>query len=415
MSDLVWRQAPDTPLGVASLSKLAFDGVDLGPLRSQLIDKYIYEPENAAALMDLATIEQLFGNLEDGLARQAEALALRRVFHSPCAAAPPTLRLLALAVPGDIGNNTPLEFLLEGSSIALTTLYIAPGESLPAKLPEHDVAIVAACESDDNRPALLEIARHARAWPRPLLNHPDQIALLARERLHTLLKPVASIEMPITARIDRTTLAEIGAGKVALRSHLADGVFPLIARPIGSHAGRGLARLDDPASVAAYLAERGEPGFQISRYVDYRNPDGLFRKYRIVFIDGKPYACHMAITDRWMIYYLNAQMGESAAKRAEEERFMAGFDQDFARRHRAALEALAGRIGLDYFGVDCAETAEGRLLVFEADIAMIVHLMDSPAVFPYKTAPMRKLFAAFAAMLGERAAPTPALQAQLAG
>jgi glutathione synthase/RimK-type ligase-like ATP-grasp enzyme len=413
MSDLVWRQAPDTPLGVARLSKLAFDGVDLGPLRSQLIDKYIYEPENAAALMDLATIEQLLGNLEDGLARQAEALALRRVFRAPCAATPPTLRLLALAVPGDLGNNTPLEFLLEGASVDLTTLYVAPGESLPAEIPEHDVAIVAACESDANRPALLEIARHARSWPRPLLNHPDQIALLARERLHTLLKPVASIAMPMTARIDRTSFAEIAAGKTVLRAHLADGAFPLIARPIGSHAGRGLARLDDAAAVASYLAERGEPGFQISRYVDYRGADGLFRKYRIVFIDGAPYACHMAIADQWMIYYLNAQMGESAAKRAEEERFLSGFDQDFACRHRAALKALADRIGLDYFGIDCAETADGKLLVFEADIAMIVHLMDSPSVFPYKAPQMHKVFAAFAAMLRERAAPSR--QAQLAG
>jgi glutathione synthase/RimK-type ligase-like ATP-grasp enzyme len=415
MSDLIWRQVPDTPLGIARLSKLAFDGADLGPLRSQLIDKYIYEPDNAAALMDLATIEQLLGSLEDGLARQAEALALRRVFRSPCAAAQPTLRLLALAVPGDLGNNTPLEFLLEDSSVALTMLYIVPGEPLPAEIPEHDVAIVAACESDDNRPALFEIARHARSWPRPLLNHPDQIALLARERLHTLLKPVASIEMPMTARVDRTSFAEIAAGKAALRSHLADGAFPLIARPIGSHAGRGLARLDDAAAVASYLAERREPGFQISRYVDYRGGDGLFRKYRIVFIDGQPYACHMAIADQWMIYYLNAQMGESAAKRAEEERFMTGFDEDFASRHRLALEALADRIGLDYFGIDCAETADGRLLVFEADTAMIVHLMDSPAVFPYKAAQMHKVFAAFAAMLTERAAPAPALQAQLAG
>jgi glutathione synthase/RimK-type ligase-like ATP-grasp enzyme len=407
MSELAWRQEADTPLGVARLSKLAFDGVDLGPLRSQLLDKYIFEPENAAALMDLATIEQLFGNLDDGLARQREALALRRVYRSPCEAAKPTLRLLAFAAPGDIGNNTPLEFLLEGTGVALTTLYVVPGEPLPAEIPEHDVAIVVASESDDNRPALIDIARLVADWPKPVLNHPNQIALLARERLHTLVKPVSAIEMPMTVRIDRTSFAEIAAGKAALRSHLADGAFPLIARPIDSHAGRGLKKLDDAAAIDAYLAERSETGFYISRYIDYRSPDGLFRKYRIVFIGGHPYACHMAIADQWKIYYLNAGMAESALKKAEEERFMTAFGSEFARRHRVALAALADRIGLDYFGIDCAQTCDGKLLLFEADIAMIVHLMDSPAIYPYKVPQMRSIFSAFAAMLKERASLAP--------
>ena len=63
----------------------------------------------------------------------------------------------------------------------------------------------------------------------------------------------------------------------------------------------------------------------------------------------------------------------------------------------------AERIGLDYFGIDCAQTAEGKLLLFEADVAMIVHLMDSPSVFPYKVPQMRKVFAEFGAMLKDRA------------
>ena len=404
MTDLVWQQAADAPLGVAKLSKLAFDGVDLAPLRSQLLDKYVFEPENAAALIDLSIIEQFMGNVEDGIARQAEALDLCRIYRSPFGSDKPALRLLAFAAPGDIGTNTPLEFLIEGSDVALTTLYVRAGEPLPETIPEHDLAIVAVGEGDANKPVLDPIAKLIPSWPKPVLNQPDRIALLARERLHGLMRPVATIEIPITVRIDRTSLAAIGAGTTALATHLADGVFPLIARPIDSHAGRGLQKLDDPTAIAAYLATRPERGFFISRYVDYANADGLFRKYRIVFIAGKAYACHMAITDQWMIYYLNAAMGKSPAKRAEEERFMTGFDAEFALRHRAALDALAERVGLDYFGIDCAETADGKLLLFEADIAMIVHLMDSPAIYPYKVPQMHKVFSAFVAMLKAHAA-----------
>ena len=78
---------------------------------------------------------------------------------------------------------------------------------------------------------------------------------------------------------------------------------------------------------------------------------------------------------------------------------MRDFDQDFALRHKSALAAVARRVCLDYFTIDCAETSDGSLLIFEADNTAVVHNMDSAAVFPYKPPQMRKIFDAFAAML----------------
>jgi hypothetical protein len=83
---------------------------------------------------------------------------------------------------------------------------------------------------------------------------------------------------------------------------------------------------------------------------------------------------------------------------------MRGFDDEFARRHEIALAGIAARIGLDYFTVDCAETRDGSLLVFEADNTAVVHDMDPIELFPYKQPQMRKLFDAFIAMLDRRAA-----------
>ena len=65
---------------------------------------------------------------------------------------------------------------------------------------------------------------------------------------------------------------------------------------------------------------------------------------------------------------------------------------------------IAARIGLDYFTIDCAETKDGSLLIFEADNTAVVHNMDPPDVFPYKSPQMHKIFGAFAAMLERRAA-----------
>ena len=187
---------------------------------------------------------------------------------------------------------------------------------------------------------------------------------------------------------------------------MAEGLdFPLIARPTGSHAGEGLRKIDSRADLDAYLAETEGPAHYVAPFVDYSGADGLFRKYRIVLIEGAPFAVHMAVSPRWMVHYLNADMIDNPAHRAEEARFMANFDQDFARRHAIALHAVWRRAGLDYVLLDCAETRDGELLIFEAGTAMIIHALDPKDLFPYKAPQMTKIFAAFQDMLRRRAAP----------
>jgi len=395
---------PTSLIGIAALAKMAFDRIDLEPLRQLLIDRIFKNPHDTAALMDLSAIKQLSGLRADGLRLQAQALAENRIYRRPSAtAAADALRLLAFMAPGDFMANAPLEFLLEGSNVTLDLFYIVPGQGRPAVIPQHDLAIVAVGESDDNRPVLRDVAALIRSWPRPVLNAPGRIDRLSRDAASALLASTAGTAIPVTTRIERAQLLHIGCGETTLDTFLPAAAFPMIARPIGSHAGNGLSKLDDTAAVAAYLEGRQEQEFYISPFVDYRGPDGLFRKYRIVLIDGRPYASHMAISQHWMVHYLNAGMTESAAKRAEEARFMAAFDSDFAVKHRVALRAIAERVGLEYFAIDCGETPDGRLLLFEADVAMIVHAMDPPDMFPYKAPQMRKVFDAFHAMLHNHA------------
>ncbi len=391
---------PPEPIGLATLAKRAFDGLDLQPLSSELIRRMIAEPENAAVLMDLATIEHLYGNHGDAQDLQNRALDLQRIYRRPSAKpGQDEVRLLAFMAPGDFMANTPLEFLLDGSNTRLDMLYLAPGAPVPETVPDHDLAFVAVGESDVNQVLLRALEPVVRDWPRPVLNAPDRIARLSREGTWELLRSAPGIAIPRTLRLDRQGLIQLGAGKVA-----PDDIrFPIIARPIGSHAGQGLTKLETPAAVAAYLNEHPQSEFYVSRFVDYRGADGLFRKYRVALIDGRPFASHMGVSQHWMIHYLNAGMRESAEKRAEEARFMAEFDRDFAQRHARAFEALAERVGLEYFGIDCGETRAGELLIFEADVAMIVHAMDPPDLFPYKRPQMRKVFDAFQALLARAA------------
>jgi hypothetical protein len=391
-------------IGMARLAKLAFDGGDLRPIWAELSAKALDGTASAGEGLDLSLVGQLLGHKDIGLAIQREVLASDRLFRLPCRTKTPRLRVLALAAATDMGSNTPIEFLLEDSGIELMVLYVIGEADLPVQLPAHDIAIVIASDSEDCRQALAKIDAVAARWPRPLLNQPKQIGNLDRDKLYRLLDGIEGLVIPATVRAARAQLSKTAQSVEALAEISGDLAFPAIIRPCGSHAGVGLARIDDAQAMQRYLEGSEAQTFFVSRFVDYASEDGLFRKYRVVFVDGKPYACHMAIADRWDIWYLNAGMLGDAGKRLQEATFMSTFDIGFGRRHRTALEAMAARIGLDYFIVDCAETKDGALLIFEADNTAVVHNMDPAAIFPYKPPQMRKIFDAFVAMLEHRVA-----------
>ncbi len=385
-------------MGLAKLMRMAFSGVDLAPVGAKLIQRAERNPNDANALMDLSTVLQLRFNPEISLATQAQALEIRQLYHLP-ANGRVSIRLLAIMSPGELMSNAPLEFLLEDTDVSLDMLYVAPDLPFPPSLPDHDLVFIGVSESDRNHLLLAQLEHIMVSWPRPVLNAPGRIAQIARDSACALLKHAPGIVMPVSVRIDRQMLERIGNDTLSMTTIFDDGDFPVIVRPIGSHAGRGLAKIDDHVAMTDYLQIRPDSAFYVTNFVDYRGSDGLFRKYRIVLIGGRPFAGHMGISEHWMIHYLNAGMTESAAKRAEEARFMADFEHDFARRHDNAFNAITERMKLDYLVIDCAETVDGRLLIFEVDPGAVIHAMDSADIFPYKQAQMQKVFDGFSEML----------------
>jgi len=386
---------PAEVLGPARLSRMVFEGKDLQPVWDAAMARASASAADAGARMDLATMLLLTGQQEAGLALQAEALALNAAYRRPTRARA-NATLLALVAPGDMMANTPLDFLLEDAAIDLVSLFVRPGEPVPSP-PPHDVAFLAVGQSEANAPILEAIGPALADWPRPMINGaPERIAALTRDGVAARLAEVPGLLAPMAARLDRADLARVAAGAPSPMA------FPLLVRPIASHAGAGLAKIGAPGDLLGYLQAQPEAHFYATPFVEYAAADGLYRKQRIVFIEGAPFIAHLAVSEHWMVHYLSAGMAEDADRRAEEAAFMASFDSGFAARHKAAFETLVARIGLDYFGIDCAETPGGDLLIFEADTAMIVHAMDPLDPFAYKQEPMRRLIAAFEAMLRSR-------------
>lgn len=376
-------------LGLAALMRRSLAGEDLAPLYQSLIARAQADGTETAALMDASLILQFYGDPDMAMQLQEAALVSQRVFHLP-ARREPALRVLAIMAPGPINANVPLECLLEDSDIDLHLFYAPESPTGPIELPDHDLLVVAIGEAEANRQLLVNWTQQLDTWSAPLLLNPHHILRVARDTAAELLHGLPGVLMPPTARLTRTDFA---TGLPASMN------FPVIVRPLDSHAGYDLYKIDDPPALDAQLRAMVGDEFFIAPFIDYRSGDGQFRKYRIMLIDGKPFAGHMAISDHWMIHYLNAGMADSSAKRAEEADFMENFDQGFAQRHGAALDTIYKAIGLEYLGIDCAETRDGQLVIFEVDHAMVIHAMDPVDLFPYKQPAMAKIFAAFRALL----------------
>jgi glutathione synthase/RimK-type ligase-like ATP-grasp enzyme len=358
------------------------------PELQALIVEVHQDAQPGRTTMQMAYVFMLDNQHDAAMQMQTRALQHQRLYRIANSRAT-TLRLLVIMGPGNMQDNTPIEFVLDGSDIQTNILYLLPDEAFPEALPEHDVAFIAVGESDKNAALLAQLDARMPCWPRPVVNPPRAIPHCARDTCFDLLKAIPGVSMPRTQRLRLGEAPEMD--------------FPITIRPIDTQGGEGLQRLHGDAELTAYRAAHPAEAYYAAQYVDYQSSDGLYRKLRIVLIDGAPYICHMAISSHWMVHYLSAGMADSAEKRLEEQRLMEDFDQDFAQRFQVQLREIARALQLDYVTIDCAEGPGGELLVFEADSRGIIHAADPVHIYPYKPVVMQKAFDAFAALLRSRA------------
>ena len=388
-------------VGLAPFLRSSIAGEDLLPLGQVLLTQANNAPEDIDCLMNLAVLMQCIGNRAVGLSLLGEALSQKATYVLPQRQQPVRARLLLLMAPGDISANTPLDCLLEGTDLALTFHYLNPTAPTLENLPEHDVLFVAISEGDEFNVLLHWLVDALAGHDKPVINLPADIVRLGRDEVSQYLGGVAGLCIPETLRVYRAMLESLATGEMSLADIAASLRFPVILRPVGSHGGHGLEKLENPDQLGMYLAKIQSSEFYLANFIDYRSADGMFRKLRVVLVDGNPYIAHVGISAHWMIHYLNAGMYEDALKREQEAELMANF-AEFAQRHQGALAEIYQRSGLDYLCIDCAETPEGELLVFEIGNAMVVHAMDPVDLFPYKPPLIARIVDAFYQLLFKR-------------
>jgi hypothetical protein len=213
--------------------RLAFHGDNLQPLAAQLLSRIQRDSSDAAALLDLAVVLQLNAQPQLALELQAEALQIQQCYQLQSNPSSPATRLLAIMGPGEVMANTPIEFLVEDEDVALELLYLGEGIPVPAQIPKHDLAFVAVCESDQSQALLRHLGAVMQNWPCPFINLPARIARLSRNTVSQVLANGTGFVASNAQRLARAQVIDLSCDA---------NQFPLIARPVDSHAGHGLAK-----------------------------------------------------------------------------------------------------------------------------------------------------------------------------
>ena len=402
----------------AQLSALALSPPDAVALRAGLLKTLVRTARKAGRLDQAETaargehaaypddpdlVEQLAEVLEAS-GRSAEALALRNDHARRAGAATggasanPAARVLLLGAVG--GGHVPLRYLLDTSRFATVALGMlspdqpdAPlGQVSLEMLKEVDVVFNTLGDADRDGGQIQAAQRLCAAIGKPVVNLPAAIPATARDRAAELFADVDGLVVPT---VHRASPADLPTWSID---------HPLLVRPAGDHGGENLVLLRSPADRNAYLAETPPERLLLTEFHDFRSPDGLWRKYRIIFVGGRPYPYHLAIGEDWLVHYWRAEMARSAWKKVEEERLLNDWRGVFGARAAAAVEAIGQRLGLDYAGMDCALTADGRLLLFEANACILLHLDEPAASFPYKHRHVPRIRDAFSDLVIARAA-----------
>jgi len=289
------------------------------------------------------------------------------------------------------GGNIATRPWIDDRIFAVTAIY-ADFHDPALPLPPHALMVNAIGDADLCRFALECAEAIVARSTAPVINLPARVCATGRTDNARRLGCMPGIIAPSVEALSRSVVLA------------ANGLsFPLLLRAPGFHTGQHFVRVETrDALTDAVAALPGEEVLAIE-YLDARGPDGMARKYRVMFIDGFCYPLHLAISADWKVHYFTAAMATSQAHRDEERRFLDDMPRVLGERAMTALTAICAELALDYAGVDFALAPDGSVLLFEANAAMAIVPPDADPIWDYRRSAVAAVQQAAQQMLVRRA------------
>ncbi len=260
----------------------------------------------------------------------------------------------------DCLGNVELATLVDPARFELLPFLCGPMKGEPIRV-QCDVVLNVICDPDTNAASLAIARRIVDQLNVGVVNHPDRVLASSRDQVAGALADIGDAVVPRTVRIRPRSVAEVA--KLVAEAGIDT---PFLFRSAGAHGGKALVLIrgrKDAAELEQFPFDGRE--FYATEFVDYRSPDGLYRKYRTLMVGGYPHAKHMIAADSWNIHSRErAEMNKRPELVAEEEKLILdGLPDEL----RLTFGAVNDRLGLDYFGIDYGLDTDGRPILFEVN------------------------------------------------
>jgi hypothetical protein len=305
--------------------------------------------------------------------------------------------IAVLFVQSARGGNVPLEHFLD-DRVFLKWTFAAEFFDPELELPPHDLILNAIGDADLCGPALDAATRALFQSTAPIINPPARVRATGRAANSERLRRLPGV---VTARTEEWSRAALLSPDAPSTLEQAGFVFPLLLRSPGFHTGEHFEKVAGPAALASALTQLPGATLLVMEFIDTRDSDGNFRKYRVMMIDGKLLPLHLAVSNAWKVHYFTAQIAEQY--RAEDEAFLNDMSGLLGPDVLRALTAVRDELGLDYGGIDFALDAARNVIVFEANATMVILPPSADPRSAYRVAPVQRAQEAVRGMLLSRA------------
>jgi len=378
-----YRQAvrchPSHPIGRVNLGNILVEDGELEQAREQYEAALDFGPDLPEAHQGLARVFAALGD-ERAAAHFRKGFtgrAIVQVGYRGVGPAAPVLLLASVRL-----GNMPTRQWLDDRLFAVTVIHVEYWDTA-APLPPHALILNVVGDADLCDEALTRAEALIARSAAPAINPPGLVRATSRAENARRLGAISGVVAP-----DIVTLARADFLRA---EHLR---FPLLLRTPGFHTGQNFVLVETRETLAAALDSLPGDELMAIEYLDARGPDGLARKYRVMFIEGKMFPLHLAISHLWKVHYFTSCMADNAAHREEERRFLENMPAALGKRAMAALDEIRSEVGLDYFGVDFALAADGHVLMFEANAAMVVIAPPPEPIWDYRRGPVAAILEA---------------------
>jgi glutathione synthase/RimK-type ligase-like ATP-grasp enzyme len=297
----------------------------------------------------------------------------------------------------NFSGNLPLLEFLKPTGVTFTKVVLGGHKSSRIDIGNVDIAFNSICDADANIQTLENAIEIIETLNLKVINKPQKILETTRDKIYKKMKDAETFFMPKTLRVNPQYVKDII--KLIEDNEIS---LPFIFREAGAHGGKSsllVHSLDEIQNLQSFAFDGRE--YYITEYVDFCGNDGLYRKYRIIVVDGKPYMRHMVASKNWAIHAGTREelMVEEEYLRAEEKIFF----KEGTTKFSLMIEEITQKVGLDFFGFDFSVMKDGRPILFEANACMnSLSMSHKTTQFAYHLEKVEAIKEAVVEMIEER-------------